>query len=508
MMININTSSKKLLETSLDCLIISVFENKLTEDKLFSEVDRKLDGIFKTLVKEKEITGSKGELTLVHTYDKIKPKRVLVVGLGSQESFTSTVSSKISADAIRYIKRKNFSTIGTVIHGSAGYKDLTKELCISLVEGMILGLYSFEKHPQKSNNAEDKHTLNIIIGEFQQSYKKTIEEAINYAKITSEASIFARDLVNQPANLMTPTLLDKESELLATRVSLEYKTFDKSEMEKLKMGALLGVSKGSHEEPKFITLKYMGNPDFPDKIVGLIGKGITFDSGGISIKPAANMSAMKGDMGGAAAVIASIGAVAQLGIKINVMALIPATENLPGGSATKPGDVLTALNGKTIEVENTDAEGRLILADAISYANQLQLSPLIDIATLTGAIGVALGSVSMGLFSNDDTLAGELIASSESTGEKMWRMPLWDEYKDQNKSTVADIKNTGGRQAGSITAAQFLHEFVGETKWAHLDIASVFMSSKTNGIYNKGATGQPVRTIIKLLSMNDHSLFS
>ena len=212
------------------------------------------------------------------------------------------------------------------------------------------------------------------------------------------------------------------------------------------------------------------------------------------------MSAMKGDMGGAAAVIASMYGVARLELKINITALVPATENLPGGSATKPGDLLTAMNGTTIEVENTDAEGRLVLADALAYANDRGLSPLIDVATLTGAIGVALGSVSMGLFSNDDTLANQLNESSLDTGEKMWRMPLWDEYKDQNKSTVADIKNTGGRQAGSITAAQFLHEFAGDSPWAHLDIASVFMSSKVDGIYQKGATGQPVRTLISLFT--------
>ena len=265
------------------------------------------------------------------------------------------------------------------------------------------------------------------------------------------------------------------------------------------MGGLLGVAAGSHQPPAFIILEHRGDPDNKRPTVALIGKGVTFDSGGISIKPSANMSAMKGDMAGGAAVIAAVQAIGRLGLPINVTALVPATENLPGGGATKPGDVLTAMNGKTMEVENTDAEGRLILADALSYANSRDMSPLIDVATLTGAIRVALGTVAMGLFANDDDLAQQLQNASDATAEKMWRMPLWDEYKEQIKSRVATVKNTGGQPAGSITAAKFLQEFAEETPWAHLDIASVASTDSERGWQTRGATGQPVRTLVRLV---------
>ncbi len=266
------------------------------------------------------------------------------------------------------------------------------------------------------------------------------------------------------------------------------------------MGGLLGVSAGSHQPPAFIILEHRGDPQGARPTVALIGKGVTFDSGGISIKPAANMSAMKGDMAGGAAVIAAMQAIGRLGCPINVTALVPATENLPGGAAAKPGDVLTAMNGKTMEVENTDAEGRLILADALSYANSRGMSPLIDVATLTGAIRVALGTVAMGMFANDDDLARRLEDASHGTGERMWRMPLWDEYKEQIKSRVATVKNTGGGPAGgAITAAKFLHEFAGDTPWAHLDIASVSSTDAERGWQIRGATGQPVRTLVRLI---------
>ena len=262
------------------------------------------------------------------------------------------------------------------------------------------------------------------------------------------------------------------------------------------MGGLLGVAKGSTQPPKFIVLTYCGGGD---KNVGLVGKGLTFDSGGLSLKPSGKMEEMKGDMSGGAAVIAAMEAIAKLKPKINVTGLIPATENMPGGSAQKPGDVLKPMNGKTVEVINTDAEGRLILADALCYANELKLSPVVDIATLTGACMVAFGSVCSGVFANNQDAADTLLKASLATGEKMWQMPMFEEYKEQIKSNVADIKNVGGRWGGAITAAQFLAEFIGDTPWVHIDIAGTFYAEKDDGYLVKGATGVAVRTLISMV---------
>jgi leucyl aminopeptidase len=284
---------------------------------------------------------------------------------------------------------------------------------------------------------------------------------------------------------------------MAGRHDLEIKVFDREDMEGMDMGALLGVARGSSQPPKLIVLSYRGDAS-SEKVLGFLGKGITFDSGGISIKPSEGMADMKADMAGAAAVMTALAAIAQLKLRINVTAIIPATENLPSGTALKPGDVLKAMNGKTIEVISTDAEGRLILADALSYAQKLGLSPLIDLATLTGACRVALGLLYSGLFGNDQDLLDKVLSAAQGTGEKMWHMPLPEEYKEQIRSEIADIKNTGNRYGGAITAALFLAEFVDDTPWVHIDIAGPRLSNKESGYIVKGATGFGVRTLIKL----------
>ena len=276
--------------------------------------------------------------------------------------------------------------------------------------------------------------------------------------------------------------------------SLECTIIERAEAERLKMGSYLSVANGSAQPPKFIVLSYRGAGN--GRPIALVGKGITFDTGGISIKPAENMDAMKGDMSGAAAVIAAIGALARLRAKVNVLAIAPCTENMPGGNATKPGDVVYAMDGQSIEVLNTDAEGRLVLADGLAYARQQGATTLIDVATLTGAMSVALGAVRIGTFANNDRLYQELERASAASGERIWRMPLDAEYFDLIKSDVADMKNTGGAPAGSITAAKFLERFAGETPWAHLDIAGVMDSTGDRGEIVKGNSGKPVRTLV------------
>ena len=364
-----------------------------------------------------------------------------------------------------------------------------------LAEGIVLGLYRFDKHHTKAEDRPsgsiDSVTL-VLPGSRAAALRRGVEQGL----ITAQATNLARDLENEPANMMTPAIMARRAQEIASTYDVECTIIERAEAERLGMNSYLSVSNGSIQPPKFIVLNYRGGGRA--RPIALIGKGITFDSGGISLKPGAGMPAMKADMSGAATVIAAMEAIAQLKPRTNVMMIAPCTENLPSGSATKPGDVVYAMDGQSIEIDNTDAEGRLVLADALAYAKSEGASALVDVATLTGAMGVALGSVRIGVFANNDRLWNELERASAVTGEKLWRMPLDDEYNRQIKSDVADLKNTGGRLAGSITAAKFIEAFAGDTPWAHIDIAGVMSAGSDRGIQVKGMTGIPARTLIQL----------
>jgi len=325
-----------------------------------------------------------------------------------------------------------------------------------------------------------------------------MERGCQIGRIISEAVALARDMVNEPANVVTPTSMAEIAGQQAKRYDLDIKVIDRDEMRELGMGGLLGVSQGSQQPPKFMVLTYKGR-EVNDIDIALIGKGITFDSGGISIKPSEHMGDMKGDMAGGASVIGAISAIAQLKPKINIAAIVPATENMPGGRAMRPGDVISIMNGKSVEIITTDAEGRLILADAVSYAKKMGAGKIVDVATLTGACRIALGDICTGLFGNNQELIDRIVTAGRQAGECMWPMPMNEEYKELNKSDVADIKNSGGRYGGAITAAWFIGEFAEGTPWAHLDIAGTFMTDKEKGYEVKGATGVPVRTLINLV---------
>ena len=305
--------------------------------------------------------------------------------------------------------------------------------------------------------------------------------------------------MNEPANVVTPERMAQTASEVAREAGLDVEVLGREDMAIRKMGALLAVAQGSVNEPRLIVMDYRGDPERPDNNVALVGKGVTFDSGGVSIKPAARMWEMKGDMSGGAAVIGAMKGIAALRPKINVFGVVPAVENMPSGTAQRPGDIIRAMNGKTIEVDNTDAEGRLILADAICYVKEARgARRVVDAATLTGAVVVALGHVASGVMGTSQTLVDAVLAASKATGEKMWQLPLFEEYKRQNRSDYADVKNTGGRPAGSITAALFIGEFTDGVEWAHLDIAGTFLSERVNGPLVKGATGVPTRTLIRL----------
>jgi leucyl aminopeptidase len=420
----------------------------------------------------------------------------MVAGLGKQDKFSLKTVRDITGTAARRARRTGATSLATIVHG-AGIAGLDPADCAQAVaEGAVMGLYRFDRHKHDDNQEKEVETVSIV--EFDQSKVDAISRGAERGRILGEAANLARDMANEPANVLTPTVMAERAQSLAADAGLECEVLERETMEELGMGALLGVAAGSAQPPKFIIIRYRGKQD-SDATFGLLGKGITFDSGGISIKPAGGMEEMKGDMSGGAAVIAAMWAIGKLKPAINVTALVPATENMPSGSATKPGDILQAMNGKTIEVINTDAEGRLILADAICYARENKISPIIDIATLTGAMQVALGPEATGFMATDDDLADAVTRAGEATGERMWRFPLIDEYREGLKSNIADIKNTGNRYGGAISAAKFLHFFAENTPWVHIDMAPTDNMKKDKGAFVKGASGIPTRTLVSLV---------
>lgn len=501
----LKTVQGNIVEIEADCAVVGVYQGMM-ESPLpgaAGEVDAALDGQISALIEDGEIRGKLGEITIIHTTDRITPRRIMVVGGGPADQADANLLRRLAADVARRARTNGYRRV-TAFRPAAHYLS-TVEAAQAAAEGALLGLYKISTNGADSDEGDNRDIESVTFVAENDTDLPELDRGLDRGAIIAEAVALARDLANEPANRMTPTILAQRAKDAADTADVTFSNLSVGEITEMGMGGLLGVAAGSHEPPAFIILEHRGDPDNKRPTVALIGKGVTFDSGGISIKPAANMSAMKGDMAGGAAVIAAMQAIGRLGLPINVTGLVPATENLPGGGATKPGDVLTAMNGKTMEVENTDAEGRLILADALSYANSKDMTPLVDVATLTGAIRVALGTVAMGLFANDDDIARQLQDASEATGEKMWRMPLWDDYKEQIKSNVATVKNTGGQPAGSITAAKFLEEFAGKTPWAHLDIASVSATDRDRGWQTRGATGQPVRTLVRLVEdmLND-----
>ncbi|MBA7504974.1 putative cytosol aminopeptidase [subsurface metagenome] len=481
-----------ITEIQADALVVNLFEEVKQPDGATAAVDKALGGAVSQLIDQAAIKGKLGEVTIIHTLGKLPARIVATAGLGKKEEFNLDKVRRVAGDFSRSLRKLNCHSVATILHGAGTGSIEPEDSAEAITEGSLLGLYNFTsyKKPEYEEIAEM-----LIISESSQL--TALGRGIENGKIMAEATVIARDMVNEPANQMTPARMAEMAEETANKYDLEFKVFDSRDMEAMGMGALLGVASGSNQPPKLITLGYKGNPD-SQKTAGFLGKGVTFDSGGISIKPSEGMGEMKDDMAGGAAVMAALAAIARLKCKINITVIIPAVENLPGGNALKPGDILKAMNGKTIEIISTDAEGRLILADALSYAVKQSLSPLVDLATLTGACRVALGTGYSGLFSNNQRLANEIVKAANKTGEKMWQMPLPEEYKEQNKSLVADIKNTGNRYGGAITAALFLAEFIDDAPWAHIDIAGTASSNKESGYIVKGATGVGVRTLIEL----------
>jgi leucyl aminopeptidase len=493
---DIKVISGDITQAKSDVLILIYFENAESAGKDTARVDQALEGAISQLVKQGEIKGKFKEITVIYTLGKLPSSKVAIVGIGEKTELSLDKIRIAVAEVCKMLRQKSPERVDLVADGIDINGIDNEAVGQAITEGALLGTYTFRKHITKAPDYKEIRQFNILSR--GKKNLNALDAGCRRGKIVSEAVVLVRDMVNEPGNILTPTSMAEIARQLGQKYNLDVTVLNREEMHNLGMGGITGVAQGSQQPPKLIVMSYKGK-ETDDLDIALIGKGITFDSGGISLKPSENMGEMKGDMAGGASVIGAISAIAQFKPRINVAAIVPATENLPSGTAMRPGDIIKIMNGKTVEIISTDAEGRLILADALSYGRKMGARKLIDVATLTGSCRIALGDVCSGAFGNNQELINKVVAAGSEAGECIWPMPMNDEYKEQNKSDVADIKNTGGRYAGGITAALFLAEFVDSAPWVHLDIAGTNMIDKDRGYQIKGATGVPVRTLVNLV---------
>lgn len=478
--------SKNVKEETLesDALILPLFEGEGIGP--YSDLDKMVKNLPSDIIKRGVFKGRAKDLYLIHTLENMGPGTILLLGLGKKGEINREKIRQAGGRAAGFLKKAGMRDAALSTRNISSVPDI-----LSFVEGALLSQYGFGIY--KKEDEKSIKSLTILSSD-------NLNTALERTAVIADAVNFARDLVNTPSNDMTPCiLLHAASSLKDKRISV--KALNRDEAEKLGMGAYFSVAKGSAQPPQFIIVHYKGS-DSP--CTALIGKSITFDSGGISIKPSDGMEKMKYDMAGGAAVLGVIKAASALDLPLNIVGILPATENMPGGSATRPGDVVRTLEGKTVEVINTDAEGRLVLADGIGYAKKFEEpKEIIDIATLTGACSIALGNEAMAMMSNNEKLISRMKKASEESGERVWPMPLYDEYKEYLESDIADMKNSGGRVGSLVTAAYFLKEFAGDTPWVHLDIACTAWADKEKPYTPKGATGTGVRLLLDFLAQRD-----
>jgi len=477
-----------------ELLLLFSFESPQPLEGVIEKIDQGWKGGISQILKEGDFKGELFECKLFHTHGLLPAKRVLLTGLGKKEEFDLEKWRGASAKAGQFIRDAGLKRFAFQVEK---FENVSEEaLTEAFIVGLRLGTYQFKELKTQEREKIKEIEEGVLLGRSDKEVE-AIQRGCRTGEIISNAVYMVRDLVNAPSNQVTPTFLAEKAKEIAQRYGMDIEVLEMDQAEALGMGAFVGVAKGSQEPPKFIILEYNKGKDLDT--IALVGKGITFDSGGISLKPSEGMEKMKGDMAGAAAVLGTLRAASELNIPLHLVGIIPATENLPSGKALKPGDVLKTLSGQTVEVISTDAEGRLILSDALAYSLRYQPQAVIDLATLTGAIVIALGDYVIGLFGNDENLLRRVEKASQQSGEKVWRMPLWDEYFDYIKSDVADFKNVGTRAAGAIIGAIFLSKFIGKTPWVHLDIAGPAFIEKEKPLLAKGGTGVGVRLLIQML---------
>ena len=483
-----------LASVEADALVVGLYADEPKPRDVVARLDRALEGHLAEVFAAERFQGKPGQVTYVHTGGRLPARRLIVIGLGRRADLTLETVRRAASAGLRRARELGARVVAIE---ALGERLPARARAHAVTEGAILGAYTFDRYKRDKT---DKRVEELRLVEVDGRRRSDATAGARTGEVFAEATCFARDLVNSPANDVHPTYLAKVATQIAREARLGVTVLDRAECEKLGMGAFLGVAAGSDQPPKFIHLTYTP-PGRRRRRVAVIGKGITFDSGGLDLKSAESMLRMKDDMSGGAAVLAIMRALPALKPSVEVHGLIAATENMPSGSATRPGDILRAMNGTTIEVGNTDAEGRLTLADAIVYAGEkIKADEVIDMATLTGACVVALGPLCSGLFANDQPLADRPLAAAEQAGERVWQLPLIDEYREHLKSDVADLNNVGPRGGGAITAGLFLKEFAGDRPWAHFDIAGPAFVEKDTPLAPKGATGAAVRTILTYLT--------
>lgn len=490
----IQSITQTLLETKTDCLVIGITEDGNDRNSFFQELDSALEGYLSAGLANGDISAKKKEVTVLHTFGKLGAKKLLLVGLGKQEKVNFKTVREVAARAANESLKLNSKEIIIDFRILSGETLTPFQAAHAIAEGVTLASYKFEGYKMEK---EEKKELDQVLVACSANDQSAVEEGIKTGTAFAKGTNLARDFVNMPANYLTPAVFAQCAVEVAERYGMEVKVLEREEMKELGMGALLGVAQGSANPPKLVVIKYQGCEKW-ENVISFVGKGITFDTGGISLKPAQGMESMVMDMGGAAAVIGAMDAIGRLQPKVNILAVVPMVENMPDGAAYRPGDVLTSLSGRTIEIISTDAEGRLILADAITYAKQLGASYIVDLATLTGAVLVALGTQTTGAMTNNDEWYANVKQAADEAGELIWQLPAFEEYREQYKSRIADLKNTGGRHAGTITAGMFLGEFAEDTPWVHLDIAGTAWQDKNSDLNPTGATGVMVRTLTRL----------
>jgi leucyl aminopeptidase len=490
-------TSSGVKELDVQALAIAVFQGEKPDAGMLQELDRFSGGLIKSVLEAEEMKGKEGETVYLHLSggQGIKAQRLLLVGVGEKADYQPGKVSQMAGTAGRFLRGRNVKSIGLIPRAEGEPENIAS----MAVEGAIIGLFEPDKYRTEDKEKREIERLIVVIeGVSEELLRRGVEEG----KWIGESVNYTRDLANEPGAYLTPTIMADRARELAGEFGLGIDVLDEEQMEREGMGSLLSVARGSDEPAKLIVLRYSPENTAAQKqgrLLAFVGKGITFDSGGISLKPGENMELMKYDMTGGATVMGAMRAIARLKPPMQILGVIPCSENLPSGRATKPGDVVRAMTGKTIEIINTDAEGRLILADAIAYAKKLGATQVIDMATLTGAVSIALGDVNAAILGTDQELIDEVIAAGREVGEKFWQLPLDKEYSKQIKSDIADIKNVGGRKGGTITAAAFLKEFADGLSWAHLDIAGTAWGDEAKPYRSKGPTGIAVRTLVNIV---------